>query len=65
MAAMLTWRRDWCEYHRSRIGRATQGVTLMKVNRGERVVSMALVDSTQDNGHDGAAVEDLELIAQS
>ena len=49
----------------SRIGRATQGVTLMKVNRGERVVSMALVDSTQDNGHDGAAVEDLELIAQS
>ena len=37
----------------------------MKVNRGERVVSMAPVVSTQDNGHDGAAVEDLELIAQS
>ena len=32
---------------------------------GERVVSMALVDSTRDNGRDGAAVEDLELIAQS
>ena len=47
------------------IGRATQGVTLMKVNRGERVVSMALVDSTADNGHDAAAVEDLELIAQA
>lgn len=50
----------------SRIGRATQGVTLMKVNKGERVVSMALIDSTQDNGngHDGlAALDDLEVVA--
>ena len=37
----------------------------MPVNRGERVVSMALVDSTADNGHDEAAVEGLELIAQA
>ena len=37
----------------------------MKVNRGERVVSMTLVDSTADNGHAVAAVEDLELIAQA
>ena len=36
----------------------------MQVDRGQRVVSMALLDST-DNGHDGAAIEDLELIAQS
>ena len=62
---MLTWRRGWCEYPRSFIGRATQGVTPMQGNRGERVVSMALVDSTQDNGHDGAAVGALVLIAQS
>ena len=46
-------------------GRATHGLAPMTGNRGERVVAMALVDSTQDNGHDGAGVEDLELIAQS
>ena len=45
-------------------GRPRQGVTPMKMDRGERVVALAPVDST-DNGHDGAAVEDLELIAQS
>jgi DNA gyrase subunit A len=49
----------------SRIGRATQGVTLMKVNRGERVVSMALIDSTQDNGHDEASIEEMELVAKA
>ncbi len=50
----------------SRIGRATQGVTLMKVNRGERVVSMTLIDSTQQNGHDGAAsLDGLTVVAQS
>ena len=36
----------------------------MQVDRGQWVVSMALLDST-DNGHDGAAVEDLEPIAQA
>ena len=41
----------------SRIGRATQGVTLMKVGKNDRLVSMALVDSTQNddtNGTNGA-----------
>jgi hypothetical protein len=37
----------------------------MKVNRGERVVSMTLDDSTADNGHAVATVEDRELIAQT
>ena len=50
----------------SRIGRATQGVTLMKVTKGDRLVAMALVDSTQGgsngNGHDGA-LDDLEVVA--
>jgi DNA gyrase subunit A len=44
----------------SRIGRATQGVTLMKVGRGDRLVSMALVDSTQNDGTNGTA--DLDLL---
>jgi DNA gyrase subunit A len=44
----------------SRIGRATQGVTLMKVGAKDRVIAMALVDSTE-NGHDAEA--DLELLA--
>ncbi|MGN6813910.1 MAG: DNA gyrase subunit A [Thermomicrobiales bacterium] len=51
----------------SRIGRATQGVTLMRVNKNERVVSIALVDSTQNgdsNGH-GAVLDDLAVVAQS
>jgi DNA gyrase subunit A len=43
----------------SRIGRATQGVTLMKVGAKDRVISMTLVDSTE-NGHDHEA--DLELL---
>ena len=37
----------------------------MKVNRGERVVSMALIDSTQDNGHDEASIEEMELVAKA
>ena len=37
----------------------------MKGNRSERIVSMTLVDSTADNGHAVAAVEDRELIAQT
>lgn len=44
----------------SRIGRATQGVTLMKVGAKDRVIAMALVDSTE-NGHDAEA--DMELLA--
>lgn len=44
----------------SRIGRATQGVTLMKVGAKDRVMAMALVDSTE-NGHDAEA--DMELLA--
>jgi DNA gyrase subunit A len=43
----------------SRIGRATQGVTLMKVGARDRVIAMALVDSTE-NGHDAEA--DMELL---
>jgi DNA gyrase subunit A len=43
----------------SRIGRATQGVTLMKVGAKDRVIAMALVDSTE-NGHDAEA--DMELL---
>jgi len=46
----------------SRIGRATQGVTLMKVNAKDRVIAMTLVDSTE-NGHDSQA--DLELLGVS
>ncbi|CAA9565598.1 MAG: DNA gyrase subunit A [uncultured Thermomicrobiales bacterium] len=50
----------------SRIGRATQGVTLMKVGKSDRLVSMALVDSTQNNGEDGVAdLEALEVVAQA
>jgi DNA gyrase subunit A len=52
----------------SRIGRATQGVTLMRVNRGERVVAMTLIDSTQQNGdgHNGqAADEELAVVARA
>jgi hypothetical protein len=30
-----------------------------------RCPAMALVDSTEDDGHDGGAVVDLELIAQA
>jgi DNA gyrase subunit A len=50
----------------SRIGRATQGVTLMKVGKNDRLVAMALVDATQNDGTDGegAAIEALEVIAQ-
>jgi len=50
----------------SRIGRATQGVTLMKVGKNDRLVAMALVDATQNDGSDdtGAAPEALEVIAQ-
>ena len=33
----------------SRIGRATQGVTLMKVGKNDRLVAMALVDATQND----------------
>jgi DNA gyrase subunit A len=53
----------------SRIGRATQGVTLMKVGKNDRLVAMALVDATQNDGTDGtdgagANLEALEVIAQ-
>lgn len=48
----------------SRIGRATQGVTLMKVGSKDRLVSMALIDSTQnDNGHELGDLEQLEVDA--
>ncbi len=48
----------------SRIGRATQGVTLMKVQKNDRLVSMALVDSTQNNNdHDLSDLEQLEVAA--
>ncbi len=50
----------------SRIGRATQGVTLMKVGKNDRLVSMALVDSTQENDGNGAGdLELLEVVAQA
>ena len=53
----------------SRIGRATQGVTLMKVGKSDRLVSMALVDSTQNDGDNGTNgvddLEALEVIAQA
>ncbi len=53
----------------SRIGRATQGVTLMKVGKNDRLVAMALVDATQNDGTDGTEGEDtapeaLEVVAQ-
>ncbi len=59
----------------SRIGRATQGVILMKVGKNDRLVSMALVDSTQNSGANGmdengvgehgvGELEALEIIAQ-
>jgi len=46
----------------SRIGRATQGVTLMKVGKTDRLVSMALVDSTQNGNGDGNGHGDLEML---
>ncbi len=53
----------------SRIGRATQGVTLMKVGKNDRLVSMALVDSTQNDGDNGTNsaddLEALEVVAQA
>jgi len=50
----------------SRIGRATQGVTLMKVGKNDRLVAMALVDATQNDGSDDEAAtpEVLEVAAQ-
>jgi len=50
----------------SRIGRATQGVTLMKVGKNDRLVAMALVDATQNDGTDGENVplEALEVAAE-
>jgi len=53
----------------SRIGRATQGVTLMKVGKNDRLVAMALVDATQNDGTEGTegegtAPEALEVVAQ-
>ncbi len=52
----------------SRIGRATQGVTLMKVGKSDRLVSMALIDSTQNGNGDGNGHGDLdalEVVAQA
>jgi DNA gyrase subunit A len=52
----------------SRIGRATQGVTLMKVGKSDRLVSMALVDSTQNgdsNGNGSGDFDALEVVAQA
>ncbi len=50
----------------SRIGRATQGVTLMKVGKNDRLVAMALVDATQNDSTDDEAAtpEALEVAAQ-
>lgn len=36
------------------LGRATQGVRIMRMNDGDRVVSLALVDKVDDNGEDTA-----------
>ncbi len=50
----------------SRIGRATQGVTLMKVGAKDRVIAMTLVDSTENSTENGAgASADLELVSTS
>ncbi|HET8631583.1 MAG TPA: DNA gyrase subunit A [Thermomicrobiales bacterium] len=46
----------------SRIGRATQGVTLMRVNAGERVVAMTLVAESAADAAVAPAVEE-ELVA--
>ena len=52
----------------SRIGRATQGVTLMKVAKNDRLVAMALVDATQNDSMDEApsleTLEEVEATAQ-
>jgi DNA gyrase subunit A len=51
----------------SRIGRATQGVTLMRVKKNESVVAMALIDSTQNGDSNGHSLEldDLAVVARS
>ena len=49
----------------SRIGRATQGVTLMKVAKNDRLVAMALVDATQnDDSEENAPTLETSEVAE-
>lgn len=48
----------------SRIGRATQGVTLMRVNKGDSVASMTLLDSTRNESAESEATESLPLLVE-
>lgn len=49
----------------SRIGRATQGVTLMKVNKSDTVTSMTLLDSTKSGADEAPDSEHLPLLVEN
>lgn len=45
------------------LGRATQGVRIMRLNEGDRVVSLALVDKIEEDDEDDDKPEQTELVA--
>ncbi len=52
---------DWALKNIPALGRATQGVRIMRLNDGDEVVSLALVDKVEEDEYEEEEVSDCRI----